>query len=287
MKLTHASLFSGIGGIDLAAEAAGFQTCAQVEVNPFVNPSSASDSLMQNSSETSEKSGGGDILKACGGSPTVLSGGFPCQPVSLAGKQLGSKDERWLWPEYYRLIRETRPSWVVAENVAALTSLPEFRDICKDLESEGYEIRVLHLRATDVGAPHVRKRCFVVSHSDCKRLQEGESIPDRLQEEITRASGIRSHVANPDNLAGLQTNSPAHKNRTEHRSTSRQSTTRWIGRINALPDWKKNPSRICRMDDGFSRGVDKSRLQALGNAVVPRCAYPIFDAIRRIEQEEY
>lgn len=251
--LTHASLFSGIGGIDLAAEAAGFQTRAQVEVDPFANPSSASDFLTQSSSETSEKSGGGDILKACGGSPTVLSGGFPCQPVSLAGKQLGSKDERWLWPEYYRLIRETCPSWVVAENVAALTSLPEFRGICKDLESEGYEIRVLHIRATDVGAPHVRKRCFVVSHSDCKRLQEGESLSDRLQKEISRTSGFCGYASG----------------------------------FRKLPDWKNNPPAFCRVGNGFSRKLDKPRLQALGNAVVPTVVYPIFEAVRRIEQEEY
>lgn len=252
MKLTHASLFSGIGGIDLAAEAAGFQTCAQVEVNPFVNPSSASDSLMQYSSETSEKSGGGDILRACGGSPTVLSGGFPCQPVSWAGSQKGSADSRWLWPEYFRLIRECRPSWIVAENVAALLSIPEFKGIYSDLQAEGYEVGIYVLSASGIEAPHQRKRCFI--------------------------------VANTNRISGLQTNKTT-KSERESRET-RDCAARLTGGDIPLPDWSLHPSRIHRMDDGVSRKLDKSRLQALGNAVVPRCVYPIFEAIRRIERSE-
>ena len=258
MKLTHASLFSGIGGIDLAVEAAGFQTCAQVEVNPFVNPSSASDSLMQSSSETSEKSGGGDILKACGGSPTVLSGGFPCQPVSWAGNRKGSADSRWLWPEYFRLIRECRPSWIVAENVAALFHIPEYSEICADLKKADYSFEAYVLRAADAGAPHLRARAFVVAHSNC----------------------ISRHKENPPSCAL--------RSETERREKGSRDDALWGIRAQIpLPDWSLYPPRICRMDDGFSRKVDKSRLQALGNAVVPRCVFPIFDAIRRIEQEEY
>ena len=153
----------------------------------------------------------------------------------------------------------------------------------KDLESEDYEVRILYLRASDVGAPHIRTRCFVVANSMRERLQTGESIAGRPFKKITRTAGFCVNASNSYNLTGLQTNSGTYENREEYRSTSRQVIARQSWGIDALPDWKNNPSEICRMDDGVSLGMDKPRLQALGNAVVPRCAYPIFEAIARIE----
>lgn len=328
--LTHASLFSGIGGVDLGAEAAGFETRFQCEINPFAGASSPHASLTVPFTATFALSGG-DIIDACRGVPTVLSGGFPCQPVSLAGKRLGSKDDRWLWPEYLRLIRETHPPWIVAENVAALTSIPEFREIYKDLGAEGYEIRILHLRAADVGAPHIRARCFVVAHSDSERLQTRKDLPLRLQSQISGASVLRGNAfTDSDCLSGFQTNpgvcafggsrdarenavrsacreggafsadSACERERSDtavqgegadeaHKGgeTLRENASWEHWGCNALPDWSDYPPAVCRVDDVFSKGLDKSRLQALGNAVVPRCVFPIFDAIRRIEQEEY
>ena len=328
--LTHASLFTGIGGADLAGEAAGFETKFQCELDPFVNPSSDSDSLMQNSTETSGKSGGGDIIKACRGNPTVLSGGFPCQPVSLAGKRQGNEDVRWLWPEYIRLIRECRPHWIVAENVANLPNIPEFGGIHADLEDEGYEIGILEISAASAGAPHIRKRCFVVAHSLRIGQEEDEDITRGIQSAQSKPADIRGNdpcgdtqVTNSDVISGFQTdqtvdspgvgrktrddvmccsfdqglslptNSIKIKNGTykgtaskgeRYRIPLREDVARRSGGRITLPDWSSYPPAVCRMDDGFPRGVDKSRLQALGNAIVPRQIYPIFDAIARIER---
>ena len=255
--LTHASLFSGIGGVDLGAEAAGFTTCFQCEINPFAAISSPHASLTAPFTATFALSGGGDIIDACRGVPTVLSGGFPCQPVSLAGSRKGSNDTRWLWPEYLRLIRECKPKWIVAENVAALFHTKEWSDIYSDIQKEGYEISSFVLRAADAGAPHLRARAFVVAHSNSISGYEEDKTTNPIRDKTERREERARHNA----LWGFR------------------------GEI-SLPDWSFHPPRIHRVDDGFSRRLDKSRLQALGNAVVPRCVFPIFDAIRRIERGE-
>ena len=291
MILTHASLFSGIGGVDLGAEAAGFTTCFQCEINPFAAISSPHASLTAPFTAIFALSGGGDIIDACRGVPTVLSGGFPCQPVSLAGSRKGSNDTRWLWPEYLRLIRECKPKWIVAENVAALLSIPEFKGIYRDLQAEGYEVGIYILSASGVGAPHQRRRCFVVANSCRHRLQAAEVSSCRTRQEESSFSAVCStdicgsdKALDTDNQSGLQEDKSANSVRESRNARHSASRLSWSGF--SLPDWSGYPSAVCRMDDGFSRRLDKSRLQALGNAVVPRCVFPIFDAIARIERGE-
>lgn len=289
MELTNVSLFSGIGGMDLGAEAAGIETRAQVEINPFAEKSSLLDSRTPSNSATSGKLRGGDLLKACNGRPTILSGGFPCQPVSLAGNRKGSKDTRWLWPEYLRLIRELKPYWIVAENVAALLSLPEFAGIHADIKAEGYEIGILILSAADVGAPHQRKRCFVVAHTNSDGLQETEVIKCGCSRENPAFGTLCGsdkrglhQTLNPDSLAGFQENTCADTEREGRHTRDGLTGFTWSGF--PLPDWSGYPSAICRMDDGAARKMDRPRLQAVGNAVCPRQVFPIYETIARIER---
>ena len=161
--LTHLSLFAGIGGLDLAAEWAGFRTIGQVEKNPYCTK------VLERHWPNVARWGDirdvrGDTIQA-----TVVSGGFPCQPFSVAGKRRGTDDDRYLWPEMLRVIREVSPRWVVAENVYGLVSYDGglvLRQVYVDLEAEGYEtMPPVVLPACGVGAPHRRYRVFIVAHN--------------------------------------------------------------------------------------------------------------------------
>jgi len=165
MKLTHFSLFSGIGGIDLAAEWAGFQTVGQCEMNEY-----ARKILQKNFGDIPRWRDIKDVTKEsflgkCGECQlTLLSGGFPCQPYSVAGKRKGEEDDRNLWPEMFRVVQELRPTWVIGENVAGFINMALDR-VISDLESADYQCRAFVLPACGVGALHKRDRVFIVAHT--------------------------------------------------------------------------------------------------------------------------
>lgn len=253
--MTHGSLFSGIGGFDLAAEWAGFENLFHCEINTFCR-------------EFLNKRFGGidyeDITKTdfsvWRGLVDVLSGGFPCQDASIAkqiGKgQTGLEGERTgLWWHMARGIEEIRPKFVVAENVGNILRTNDGRDFAKIihcLAGMGYHAEWKAVYASDVGAPHRRKRCYLVAYARDLGLPEGKSIFADVHPAIQPECRL---------LAG----------------TSAQIRT----------SWSAEPS-ICCVDYGFSQKsltmYGKSRLKeevfkAYGNAVVPQIPYAIFKAI--------
>jgi DNA (cytosine-5)-methyltransferase 1 len=162
--MTHGSLFSGIGGFDLAAEWMGWQNIFHCEWNPFgqqILKYYWPQAILYN-----------DITKTDfsihRGTIDILTGGFPCQPFSVAGKQKGTEDERHLWPEMLRAIREIQPRFVVGENVPGLVNWSNgmvFEQVQADLEAEGYEVTPFILPAASVNAPHKRERIWFIGHS--------------------------------------------------------------------------------------------------------------------------
>jgi len=260
--LTHFSLFSGIGGLDLAAEWAGFQTVGQVEKGDYANKILKKhwpdvprwEDIKDVTIHTVREAG---IEHA----PTVLSGGFPCQPFSCAGQRKGAEDDRYLWPEMLRVVQELRPAWVIGENVAGLVSLA-LDDVLTDLERAGYSCRAFLLPAAGVGAPHMRDRVFIVAHS--------------ARELSHRSGGARHRRDSRDVLH------PHFSLREPERQDRR------MGRFAQPVSWGEGEmpfpvleSGVCGVADGISHRVD--RLRCLGNAVVPQQVYPIFQAIAEVE----
>jgi len=165
--MTHGSLFSGIGGFDLAADWMGWDNIFHCEWNPFgqkVLKHHFPKSISYN-----------DITKTDfsihAGQIDILTGGFPCQPYSSAGKRLGKADERHLFPEMLRAIKEVKPRYIVGENVRGLVSWGGglvFNEVCDDLEREGYEVQSFLVPAASVGAPHQRQRIWFVAYANDK-----------------------------------------------------------------------------------------------------------------------
>lgn len=180
--MRHGSLFSGIGGFDLAAEWMGWENVFHCEWNEFGQkvlkhywPKAISYEDITKTDFTIHR-----------GNIDILTGGFPCQPYSAAGKRLGKEDERHLWPQMLRAIREIKPRWVVGENVYGLVNWSGglvFHEVQADLEAEGYEVQPYLLPAVSVNAPHRRDRIWFVAHAKSARTRSNigwiRSVPER------------------------------------------------------------------------------------------------------------
>jgi len=190
--MNHGSLFSGIGGFDLAASWMGWENKFHCEQNEFgrkiLNYYWSKAKSYEDIKETDFTIWRGKI--------DVLTGGFPCQPYSQAGKRKGKEDERHLWPEMLRAIREIRPRYVVAENVFGLINWNNglvFDEVQTDLEAKGYEVQAYVLPACAIGAPHRRDRIWFVAYSN--NNTKGQSKIGKNNEKGASSSkqGIRGH----------------------------------------------------------------------------------------------
>lgn len=283
------SLFSGIGGLDLAAEWAGMTIVGQVEIDPFCRrvlahhwPDVPRFEDVHHVTATT--------LRDAGICPDLICGGFPCQPVSAAGHRQGQADARWLWPEMARLIADTRPRWVVAENVPGLVTLG-LDDVLDDLEAAGYTARTLVYQAAMVGAPHRRERVFIVAYTGESGLQERLSCPacgtctpadDRRTD---RGDALLSDAAcqhgDGRGAAWRGRAKPANR-RGATESGMGQPTHGLPGRLaGRWPAAPGDPQAAWEAPRTVTGGMPEraAKLKALGNAVVPQQAYPIFAAI--------
>ena len=260
-RYTHLSLFSGIGGLDLAAEWAGFETVGQCEWADYptkVLEKHWPDVARWKDIRTLTKE---DFYGRTGlHTVDIISGGFPCQPFSVAGKQKGKGDDRYLWPEMLRVITELAPRWVIGENVPGILRIAA-DDVCKDLERAGYEVGIFDYEAAAVGAPHRRERIAFVAHANNAGLQGRERKELRERTGKWTAGQGGTPTANAESTERARERGMARERRAEPRCGG------W---------WAVEPD-VGRVAHGVPNRVD--RLKCLGNAVVPQAFYPIFRAI--------
>lgn len=252
----------------------------------------------------------------------ILTGGFPCQPFSQAGVRKGTADDRYLWPEMLRVISEFRPEWVIAENVAGLLSIQDgmvFEQVCADLENEGYEVWPFVIPACAVGAPHQRKRIWIIGHAkrtgqQSRNVGQGEMQYGRTGSGLPKFNATKSEGGQSwkqtkqewgQDISGRNQNAQISFGERGGRwsENRRQISERQISEIqNTRPNseswersWQEVAFATCHdgMDDGLSRQMDRitissakhrqERLKACGNAIVPQVAMKILEAIKYIE----
>jgi DNA (cytosine-5)-methyltransferase 1 len=290
--MNHGSLFSGIGGFDLAAEWMGWNNIFHCEWNPFGQkvlkhhfPNSTSYHDITKTDFTIHR-----------GNIDILTGGFPCQPYSSAGLRLGKADERHLFPQMLRAIKEIQPRWVIGENVRGLVSWNEgmvFHEVYADLESEGYEVQSFLIPAAGVNAPHQRFRVWFVAHSNDKgRSSESKHISKEngeISEWNNNAESSNSNSINATNAnqVGLSTEMEDGKLAGQVRPIKRDERDQW----NSFP----TQPALCGGDDGLPKELDgislpkwrKESIMAYGNAIVPQVAHNIFKTIEEFERIQF
>lgn len=253
------SLFSGIGGLELGLEWSGLgETRWQVEKDQFCREVLAKHWPHVERFEDVCSVGKHNLAPV-----DLICGGFPCQDVSSAGKGAGLSGERsGLWREYARILSELRPRWVVVENVAS--GAQRWLDtVVRELEDIAYACLPVPLSAFDVGAPHLRRRLFVIA-ADAHPNSNGQSVRT-----------INAEVAG--------TPEPAHALRKGREGSGADTYARRTGL--AFHAWRSPQPDFLRVADGLSRGLDgpRARIKALGNSVVPQCAEVVGWIVRELD----
>lgn len=303
--LSHLSLFTGIGGIDLAAEWAGFRTVAQVERDPFCRHDLARLWPLVPRFDDVRAVTARSLREAGIERPTLVSGGFPCQPFSVAGQRRGAEDDRFLWPEMLRVVSELRPAWVVGENVSGIISMA-LDDCIADLEHLGYSCRAFAVPAAGVGAPHQRERVFVVAHPEGELLDGemptwgGGPRPPDCRGDVSHTDAVRRDLRGSEgegvrweNKARHETDSGGAAAPDALRPGCQELDPPAVSEGSGYGAWRSDPfggqwavePAVGRVADGVPGRVD--RLRALGNAVVPQQIYPILRGIAMIEAGEW
>ena len=276
-KLTHGSLFSGIGGFDLAAEWMGWENKFHCEWNEFGQKVLHHYWPMAESFTDITKTD----FKKYYGKIDILTGGFPCQPYSSAGKRKGKEDERHLWPEMLRTIREVSPRFVVGENVRGLTNWNGgmvFEEVCAELESYGYQVAPVIIPACAVGAPHRRERIWFVAYADGTEQRNHRRTDNSEEEKVRRKN--EGNVSRELSSYGNASN-----------ADSWRLERRRFKLTNQRNNWDRFPTQlpICGRNDGFSSELDgitfpkwrNETIKAYGNAIVPQVAFQIFKALEK------
>lgn len=265
------SLFSGIGGLELGLERAGMTVVGQVELDPFCRAV-----LTKHWPEVPRHD---DVRTAVawwrdGGDtrPTVdlIAGGFPCQPVSQAGRRLAQDDERWLWPAMADVIRELRPRYALMENVPGLL-IRGMGDVLSELAEIGYDTEWRCVSAASVGAPHLRERVFIIAVADpCGDGWEPRR-PGDTKEGPRGREPRRGRVGSHDvaNAAGAERREPQLQGMATPGRRTAEPRERDSGE-GTLSNWWATEPDVGRVANGIPGRVD--RLRAIGNAVVPQVA---------------
>lgn len=320
--MNHGSLFSGIGGFDLAAEWMGWENKFHCDINPFSRKLCSfywPEAVSYDNIKTTD-------FRIWRGKIDVLSGGFPCQPFSTAGKRMGKEDDRHLWPEMLRAIREIKPRYVVGENVRGIASWSDglvFEEVFSDLEGEGYEVQAFLLPAVGINAPHKRDRFyFVAKDTSSNGCIQREFRQDGFDGDASHSNswglegsveiGRNSKYAEWEGKFGGSSDSE--QLRLEHGSQTRNvlgSISETQGQERKSPDesktndnvhpqqggpseaWDCFPTKspLCSGDDGLPHELDgltfpkwrKESIMGYGNAIVPQIAYRIFATIYETE----
>jgi len=318
MKLKLLDLFSGIGGFSLGFESTGFfETIGFVEKDKFCQKV-----LKKHWSNINIEE---DIRNVKGEryAADIITGGFPCQPFSVAGKRKGTADDRYLWDEMLRVIREVKPRWVIGENVEGIININNgmvLRQVQTDLENEGFKSQCLVIPASGIGAWHQRKRVWIIAYSEhngLHRSQRNETKPSCNEQKDRLSFRDDNNVPNT-NKRNVQTGCERqwgvckeHKekgtsdNATSIYETLSNSNDKGLQGFNSKrilseqelrftsskddegrKTWWQTQSRICGVPNGVSYELDKgriNRIKALGNSIVPQIARQIALAIKEVE----
>jgi len=280
--LSLLDLFSGIGGFSLGMEATKrINTVAFCEKDEYCRKV-----LKKHWSNTQQYI---DIRDIDGTkiSADIISGGFPCQPFSVAGKRKGTTDDRYLWDEMLRVITEVKPKWVVGENVQGIINIDNglvLRQVQTDLEAQGFQVQCFLIPASGIGAWHKRNRVWIIANSnprlsigENKEIQaRGNTIDSSSKDVSNSKSSIRNVIHSDKEFGKAQTQEISGNGNSL--SEQKQSET-----------WWQTESKLRRVPDGICTGLDKdraNRIKSLGNSIVPQIAHEIGKAIAAAEEQE-
>lgn len=256
-------LFSGIGGFELGLSRSGMEIAWMVEINDFCQR------VLKKHWPTVPIYGDiKNVTKEELGSVDLICGGFPCQPFSQAGKQRGKADDRYLWPEMFRIIRELKPRWIIGENVTGFINM-ELENAFADLESEGYKVETFVLPACAINAPHKRDRIWIVAYTyEVYRKHVGISKTENAKAFSDISNDIWNSQDWQENWFKFSMD------------FGRMAPEKWR---NGRSDSTARPL-LLRTDNGVSRRLHKDRLESLGNAVVPQIPEILGRCIMEIEK---
>jgi len=273
-KLKLLDLFSGIGGFSLGLESTGFfETIAFVEKDKFCRQI-----LKKNFNNIPIEE---DIRNVRGTNyaADIITGGFPCQPFSVAGKRKGTDDDRYLWDETIRVVAECKPRWFIGENVEGLININNgvvLRQVQNDLEEQGFQVQCIVIPASGIGAWHQRKRVWIIGFNATNSNNNG-SYRSQGNETKQSCNEQKDRLSFRDDKDVPNTDSIRHRRWSSEGCTNEKSRviSKGCDDITKFKTWWQTQSELCGVPNGVSYELDKdrsNRIKSLGNSIVPQIA---------------